>query len=78
MPFQHHIRDAVMRDKARTRLYKEPRKDRWTTRDNRRARNATRHKEPRCNPVAMSEDGEDNWHQGTKHETATTGKQGKC
>jgi hypothetical protein len=39
------------------------------------------HKEPRCNPAATSEEGEDNRqrHQGTKHKTsAVTGKQGKC
>jgi hypothetical protein len=29
VPFQHHIRDAVVRDKVRKGLYKVPRKDGW-------------------------------------------------
>jgi hypothetical protein len=39
MPLQHSIRDTVVRDKARTRLYKISRKGRWT-RDGGRAWNA--------------------------------------
>jgi hypothetical protein len=40
VPFLHGVRDTVVRDKARTRLYKEPGKDRRTRR---------RRKDENCN-----------------------------
>jgi hypothetical protein len=41
VPFLHGIRATVVRDKARTELYKEPRKARYMRGDDGRAQNAT-------------------------------------
>jgi hypothetical protein len=61
MPFLYGVRNTVIRDKTRTRLYKEPRKDRWSRKDDGRAWNATMAQGPRRNLAATSEEGEDNW-----------------
>jgi hypothetical protein len=64
MPCLHGIRDTVMRDKVRTRLYKEPRKDKhFEETSGKSKRKKQQYKGPRCKMAATYEEGEVNWQQ---------------
>jgi hypothetical protein len=62
MPFLHGIRDTVVRDKARTRLCQEARKDRCSGRDSGKTRRHEWNKEPRLKGAIVSKEREDIWH----------------
>jgi hypothetical protein len=60
MLFLYGIRDTVEGNKTRIRLYKEPRKDQWSKKNDRRAWSATMAQGTRRILAATSEEGEDN------------------